>query len=165
MLGESALIGRVHATELDAGMNDILSKEPTPENATCFADAFDHLIDKPAGFDVASNRDSQTEQPYFRGNQRRSGHVEENRRSQAGVDSRTSGRRPPDEAAHCYAPRRRWAGVATPASLRSPGRTWRGRSELARSSCRTCRSPGPATRPGRPGPFWNEKRCSAPRFR
>ncbi len=46
MLGESAMIARDRATEPDAGINEILSKEPTPDNTTCFADAFDHLIDK-----------------------------------------------------------------------------------------------------------------------
>jgi DNA-directed RNA polymerase specialized sigma24 family protein len=46
VLGESALLKRNRPTEIDAGLSDFLSNEPTPENAASFADAFDHLIDK-----------------------------------------------------------------------------------------------------------------------
>ena len=46
VLGESAFQGRDRAAVPGGGLGEILSKEPTPDDAARFADAFDHLINK-----------------------------------------------------------------------------------------------------------------------
>jgi DNA-directed RNA polymerase specialized sigma24 family protein len=44
VLGESAFAVRKCETETGSGISEILSREPTPDDAARFADAFDHLI-------------------------------------------------------------------------------------------------------------------------
>jgi len=46
VVGESALQVKGRETTAGNGLAEILSKEPTPDDAARFADAFDHLINK-----------------------------------------------------------------------------------------------------------------------
>ncbi len=46
VVGESAFQARAGAAEHGIGIGEILSKEPTPDDAARFAEAFNHLIDK-----------------------------------------------------------------------------------------------------------------------
>ena len=46
VLGESAFQGGTERPTTGGGLAEILSKEPTPDDAARFADAFDHLINK-----------------------------------------------------------------------------------------------------------------------